>query len=487
MKRDNTDHDMIHLDEQTIAQYVLKAPEVEPRRAEIAKHLKRCNGCKQLFKEVSAYYTEFQKLQQQSLQTLPAIVAPDRALRSYTSRQDSSIAAQKRTLPQRFMESFRSYPARWSAGFVTVITGLVLLTAKFAAGDTNPAYARAKDEFLIVYNKHGDELWRKHAGVGFDYETMLKAEPEMSTDDYFKVVDVDGDGKNEVVASYGWMSQPLAAKSNVIVCYKNNGEDLWRFPLDREMIFGTEKFSNDYHISKMIVGDFEGNGKIEIIASALHVPYYPTAIIRLDAKDGHQLDVYWNPGASPRLLSWDINRDGKKEVFVVGTNNGYNQASLAVFDPRAISGHAPAPPDYTPAGVAAGKEEYYILFPRSDVNTLSNEKRNNVHFLRLTPDNLLEVYTAEVQAPTYAPGVIYYFDRTMACVRVIGNDYFEQAYQKLQSEGKIKKSLHVEYDELRQGVRYWDGGRFVKERMMNQKYKVERSVRNPAVVERDIK
>jgi hypothetical protein len=465
---------MKHLDERTLALYILKAPEVKDQRTAIAKHLRACKGCAALRDEISEYYTEFQTMHESQNSTTLPVLMPEQALQSFFVRQGVVMPAPRPGLLQQFVHSFRRYPVRWSTGFATVIAGLVLLTTTFKTGDSNPAYARAKEEFLVVYNKQGKELWRKHAGIGFDLEYIARNTPYESVDNFVRAVDVDNDGANEVIAVFGLLSQPIAEGKNVVTCYGSDGSARWKYPFHRKMTFGNEAFSDDYHLTKIMVEDFDNDGRVEVIATATHSPYYPTAIIRLDAQRGVFQSEYWNSGLLAASHQADLDGDGIVELLFGGTNNGYNQAALVVLDPRAIDGHSPAPSAYLPVGIPTGREKYYLLFPKSDLLSVSTEKRNRISSIRLTSEGLLEVRSLEVgEGGRFPKELHYYFDSAMRCVRVTATDYFEEAHRKLEAEGKLTTKLSEQYfEELRQGIRYWDGEKFVKEAVKSGRYEI---------------
>jgi hypothetical protein len=155
----------------------------------------------------------------------------------------------------------------------------------------------------------------------------------------------------------------------------------------------------------------------------------------------------------------------------VGENNAFDMASLAVLDPRALSGHSPAVPAFTPKDLPAATEKYYILFPRSDLKKFAHHKRNVAAASELQPDGLLRVDVAEDWADFGFYPLFYFFDRSMRCVRVMGEDTFINFHHKLEAEGKLTRKLDAQYyEELRQGVLYWDGEKFVHEPTMNKYY-----------------
>jgi acetyl-CoA carboxylase beta subunit len=67
--------------------------------------------------------------------------------------------------------------------------------------------------------------------------------------------------------------------------------------------------------------------------------------------------------------------------------------------------------------------------------------------------------------------LMYYFDSSMRCARVDAHDEFVKFHKRLEAESKLKRVLDAQYfEELRRGVEYWDGEKFVNEPVMNKRY-----------------
>ncbi len=463
---------MNHIDEKTLVQYVLADEKVEADRKRIEAHLNTCAGCVALYGQIKAYYDEVSQLQKEQAEPTEALTLRRMIVR--VPPFAGSLNAIPKTLPVRFVLFVLRRPLVSTMSLAALFVGaLLLLMPKKALTDTNPAYARAKDEFLVVYNRQGEELWRKHIGIGYDFESVYRNNQFVAMDNFATTVDVDRDGRNEIIAIFGWIPNPIAAKINEMVCYYSDGGERWKYEFNRTMTFGSEEFSNDYRFVEMTVADFDRNGKVDIVAVATHLPYYPCAIVRLDAQQGILEGEYWHSGVCSILFKTDLDGDGIEELIFGGANNGSNQADLLVLDLRTMNGHAPAPPAYTPLKTENGTEEYYVLLPQSDLNVAGPDKRNAVIGIRLTSDTLLEVTTMEIQGADrmHLPGVIYYFDSGLNCVRVDANDYFVNAHRKMVEEGRLKTVLNEQYyEDLRQGVRYWDGEKFVEEPTINRRY-----------------
>jgi hypothetical protein len=465
--------DTAHLDERTIELFVIGSELLKDGRAAVGEHLSRCAGCAALHREISDYYAEVAGLaEEQAKKATLALYAPDRGIRPWAQGDHRLAVSEKSRLPSRFVQSVRRFPIRWASAFVAVAAALVFLLPQFFPHDRNPSYARAKDEYLLVYNEQGEELWRKHIGKGYDQGALpawISAHPEEA----LTAFDVDGDGKNEVLAVFGWTSLRMVNPplDNRILCFNADGTERWRYEVHRNISIGGVQYADDYRIQLMLLGDYNRDGNPEVVLGVTQNPWFPSAMIRLNAIDGSFVSEYWHPGSIPYFVHKDINGDGVEELFFAGQNNRLGRACLVVLDPRTIEGYAPAPKKYIPQGIPEGKEEYYLIFPPTDLEREWVDITNQVMRLTIKADGLLEVVVME-PLDRFRAEIYYYFDSSMKCVSVRGSDHFTAAHRQLEKEGKLKERLNdAYYERLRRGVSYWNGNRFVNHPTMTNLYR----------------
>jgi hypothetical protein len=382
------------------------------------------------------------------------------------------VGPYKRSLPQRALAFIRYRPMRsagMAIGMLAVLLGALFILRPVK--DSTVAYARAKDEFLVAYNKSGGEVWRKHIGVGYDWNELKTSYRDMydSPEEIANAIDIDGDGNREVVSLYA--VEGSQRESNSIVCFNSDGSQRWRYEFHRNMVFGKESFTDDYVIRTFKIVDFRHNKKLEIVALADHRTYYPSAIVLIDAGTGALISEFWHSGLYMRLLTRDMERDGYERIIAIAQNNGFNVSSVTVLDPRTMSGHAPAPPDYTPQGIPEGTEEFYMTIPRSDLKNLAAQKRNVINKSFLNSEGL-ELVVSEVVNDVEYP-LYFHFDSMFKCARVENSDVFVVFHQRMEAEGKLTQKLTEQYYEnLRQDVQYWDGEKFVRKPVQNKNYKM---------------
>jgi len=458
---------MAHVDQHTLELFVLDAPEVGAQRHMIESHLAECPGCKALKAEIEEYHEEVQSLRQQRTMDNPEAVTARHVIaripRFHGDRQQLSR-------PARVVVFMVRHPVA-TLGAIAVLFALLVLTLLPRAGisDRNPAYARAQNEFVVVYNSQGAELWRKHIGPGYDLQG-LKARPlGMFPDRYLATLDVDADGMNEVVAIPGVLG-PAAPEYRTVFCYGPDGAERWRFAQHGKMTFGQESFADDFIAQAFMAAPLGRSRKTSIAALSSVLCYYPACLALLSGVNGSVEGCYWHPGVVMTLDRHDVDGDGTEEILLGGQNNGFSLASLAVLDPDVLEGHAPAPASHTPANVPPGREKFYILFPRSDLGAFAvNRSARVVGLSYLSPGHLMATVAEDFESRTVP--LLFHFDSSMVCTRVEAEDTFVVAHRQLKKEGKLKAELNVDYFEaLRREVQYWDGSRFVKVPATNKLY-----------------
>ncbi len=493
---------MEHIEKNILEKYIISRENFTPGELDnITAHLAHCAYCKDHAEKLTAFYDSVSKEMQNNpterdkafvekllvpkgwITTRNRLALPEKKL-ALQERVDNALSTfveiiepYHRPLAQRIVRYIQLHPVKTTVRFsmAACLVGLALFFAK-PFKDTNPEYARAKDEFLVVYNKNGNELWRKYIGIGYDLEKLRVQEPGFDPNNYLQTIDVDGDGKKEVIAIFGMLSewQP----KNIIYCYTPDGKEQWTYRFNRQMTFGNKLFDDTYNFRNILVGDFDKNGSIEIIAVISHGGWFPTAIVNINAQEGILLNEYWHSGSIHRLINRDLDNDGIEEIIATGENNGFNLASVFVIDPRNFQGHSPAPEEYTPKNISIGNEKYYLLVNRSDLQEYSSHQRNRARGFWFNSDgSLIVTVTEEIERTEYT--LLYFFSPTLQCINVDGEDKFVTLRNKFIAEGKLTKKLDAQYyEDLRKGVQYWNGDKFVYTPTMNKKY-VEVAMRLP--------
>lgn len=458
---------MNHIDEKILELFVLDAEEVRGERAGIERHLLECAGCADLAKEMRGFYDEVSELRnKRPEQETRALTVRNMMIRP-PSRDAVAWDQVPKTMPARAVLFVLRHPVLSSVSFAAVVVAalLLVLLPQRHTQDLNPSYARPKDEFLVAYNNQGEEVWRKHVGNGFD---LYVAKWPLNRRAIF-TADANHDGRNEVYCIYGDI--PNLPFHSSIVSYDWDGRERWRYEFHKDVRFGKEQITDDYEFNSMLVGDFYHDGNVEIFAELEHHERYPNVVIRLDAKTGALTGEFLHAGNIEYMTHKDFEKTGVDEIFLTNTSVFDGRVPLVVFDPRAVDGCAPVPAGMEPAGIPPGTEKYYILFPRTGLEKTRNFLSTAGETMYFKPNGLLEVITYDRFKDGSAFAVMYYFDSTMRCTNVLASEPNLTYYRKLQQEELTIRKIDQQFlDDLRKGVQYWDGEKFVSRPAVNKRY-----------------
>ena len=472
-----------HINQTLMEQYFLDRENLPAQDIRnMQEHLEHCALCREQYAHLEQFYGDLNKRMQETpteqdrefagrLITGRFFDRASRLLPFKSSRQtamapfDKMKSLKKIPLIYPIIRFAVFHPLKFAAANVTAAAATIgtflMLQQAPEISDRNPEYARAKDEFLVAYNKSGEELWRQHIGLNFDEEIMKSSLGHDIGDKIIKTFDLNNDGKKEILAIVGFS---VFSKRNSVTCYKSDGTINWIFSFSRRMTFGNYEYFDDYGTSELMVQDINGDSLAEIFVVYNHALYYPSALLRLDALTGNLMEEYWNPGAIYSLAHYDLDGDGRDEIIFGGTHNGYNTAFMGVLKPGQMSGHAPAPPAYTPAGYELNPSQKYLLFPRSDLAEFSTAPRSNVPGIRFIQDGTVFIDVNEVYRKTGSLIMYFSFNQALQCIKVDVSDQFRMFHEQMRAEGKVTQTIDARYFEaLRRGVQYWDGEGFTNQ------------------------
>ena len=385
--------------------------------------------------------------------------------RAEAGERKSPVFAYKNELDAWFGETFKnSHPMdqargsrlklRWAlgGGAFLIAAGVLLYVLVLRHGP--PADFHIEGSMLIVVDKHDHELWRKDTKAedlrpeSFyrgNFQVMHKEQSGILPSLVIK--DINGDGDTEVV--FALKREKDQTGEGDIFCWDRRGTKLWKFHPNRLLECGRKVFSPDYRISGFYCRDIDGDGKLEIFVKAFQAPDWPCLLAVLDSS-GKMIGEFWNAGYLTDLSFWDINGDGREELIVCGVNNEYRGGCLMVFDPRHISGASPQSGEFFCKGLGPGSMLYYITTPYTEVSRAHGDRVDGLREVDVTGNAWIRSMAGN--------GLIYEFDFGLRCIQASWGNSFAMSYDELRRSGAVTSELGRAYsDELRDGIRYFDG------------------------------
>jgi hypothetical protein len=253
---------------------------------------------------------------------------------------------------------------RTTAWLVVVLALSVTLYAVLTSSGTSaqPASYRVGGRTLSVFDSAGRLLW-DHTFADPIHEGIYQHLPLT----WFG--DLDGDGTTEFLFVYQKSVQGAAGAS--LYCFSHDGKILWQFVPGRSVRTAKETFDPSFFSTRGILVTKDSNRGTVIVANSIHALYYPSQIAVLSPR-GQLLAEYWHSGHIDMVKALDLDRDGRKELYLSGINNELHAATLIVLELEGMSGTSGSRhnADYQILNVPMATERTRLVFNRSCINLL---------------------------------------------------------------------------------------------------------------------
>ena len=295
----------------------------------------------------------------------------------------------------------------------------------------------------MVTGGDGRELWR--AEFPHDLlESGMRA--RAGVQDAMSLVDLDGDGHNEVLVNARFL--PNWAHSDLLVCFTGTGKELWRFSPGREVSTRTETFPPPYNIWIVRQTPVMHDRSRYLVVSSFNELFYPNQVAILDA-GGRMVREYWHSGRFTALTLADLDHDGEPELYLAGISNSYRRGTLVGLRLQDVSGASQeVNQDYQLLDFAPAHEMLRVLFSRSDLNVAENPF-NAVNEVFESAGSLA-VHLTEHFPPGKAV-VHFRLNQKFEVTDISAGDYFPMEHDELFRLGKLdhKFERHRDIDPLR--------------------------------------
>jgi hypothetical protein len=457
---------MKHIDQHTLELFILGSPDPGMSSRQIQRHLKECHGCRELYDEISQYYHRVSE----NLRRSEGKPLPDgQALVRQTVREEV-IPVPVTSLPVRspirmLTRTFifvRQHPVAAGVGSVilaSAIFGAVTLTTSLMK-DTNPSYysLNSAEAKLQIYNKENEKLWEVPTRWAAEAATVEK-EQEVEV---VKITDLDGDGKNEVVATLrGLPGEPTNTFSLCI--FSANAQLISRATVDHPVQF-RGKTSADTHLGYGLDIIDPGRGAKKEILCRAFTAWSPCAVVRYSS-DGELLGEYWHYGHLTHMLAVDSLQQGNHLILIAGTDDvndtagGTRFAVVGLLDPKDIVGLSEATTTPGFGYVPSNAERALTQFPNTQLN-LTFHSKASVHSVNLNACDSARFASVWWNTTIGSEHLMleYLLRRDLSVVDIRPSDDFLYGFPTLQKEAKLPPSAPLKIaSDLKAQVRYWDG------------------------------
>ena len=345
---------------------------------------------------------------------------------------------------------------KWKSIILALIITFILSFIFVLDFDDNPAMFLQENKLLQIKNKNGKVLWT--VVMNFDPLTGL----DQSTTSR-KIVDIDEDGTNEVLICEENLV-PEMYNYGRLACYNYKKQIIWEYTF-RDTVSTFRRWNNLYHIS--IIDTITLNNRKLVVCSTRNIPNFPSAVFKLDLLTGNRVDslnTFWNAGTLNNGIIGDYNKDGRKEIVLGGLHNGFQRAILVSIDIESLSGQTPSPERYKFINKPLAKVNQFILLPNSDYGKLYARSNSVAHQHLYFKERNEEFETATIDGSD--KGVLFYygFDKYLNLRWIDCGDDAQLARDSLVAKGVLNKpftNTNEYFELLRKQIQYWDGEKFI--------------------------
>jgi len=355
----------------------------------------------------------------------------------------------------------------------TVITALLLIIAALLYGpiDKNPVAVDFAGEEMILKNESGSVLERITVGE----QTVQAA--QSNAHQAYRLGDIDGNGRNEMC----WTRHASGQKGSTprLQC-KGVGEDTLRWTLETNFDVSFPRApavtTKGFGANHLRIGDFDANGRPEMIVTLQHNKYFPYLVLKLDAETGREVGRYIHPGyffSHPLIV--DLNADGVNEILLTGVNNAYDQAVFTVLDPRYVDGHGPTRGDYVVEDTEPAREIAYLRIPATVVDSTQPKtvnKGSSLSHYRTRERILVEVWDGRHPGSEKRKSqVLIRMDYDFKPVAIGTASHYDRLADRLAASEEIDKVPDYDYFQwYKRQFQYWTGSGWTKESTINARW-----------------
>ncbi|GEM_PF-1440975 len=341
---------------------------------------------------------------------------------------------------------------------------LVFFSGNPTSSPSSLSQVKAQGRTLIGLDASGHELWRRMlpepvnpvpGNFRFYYTRNMKSS--------IRIADVTADGRPEVLVITG-ESYPETIKPWVLNCLDDSGRLLWRYDPGEAIRYPKRTSDTNWRLCVDPV-DLDADGRREVVVLSHNHRMFVAKVTVLDG-GGRIRGEYVNGGRVEDVNYTDLDGDGTREIIAGAFHNGTTRPALFALDPRDMGGASPQQdtPDYQCLDRPAGRELYYLLFPRDPVMERLMPL-GGVGAVEILPDGIIA--RTEVGDNRLSGTLDFFLRFDLTLDRVETSSAYAFLYRRLFEQGELRRAFSSEMVRDLDPVLYWDGSRFTATRTRN--------------------
>ncbi len=248
------------------------------------------------------------------------------------------------------------------------------------------------------------------------------------------VGDLVGDGHKEALVSL----PDEHGDDRAVYCFSETGKLMWRYEFKETLTFGSGDYGPPWLIGAWLLHRASGHTRIALALQ--HNVWWPSLLVLLD-DHGQEASRFVNSGVI-YSMAW-LDTSSSPLLLAGGVRNREDEVSgaLAVLDGNQPSGTSPEQPGsgFECKSCPPGRPLKYFVFPRSELNTVSDSPHNRVFYVHRGGD-VVYVKTAEYLTERLDAVGMFEFSPDLELKRASWSDAYREAHWQFEREGKITHS-----------------------------------------------
>ena len=366
------------------------------------------------------------------IETVPGqgyrLVAEVRAAAAVDTIQPAPIveAAGADAAAQARGQNLRRFRLAWVAFGAVALSGAFIGVIVLFRYLPNPVVRRASinGRTLTAIGALGNVLWTSELD-----SPWMERFPGDDSSWRIQVVDLNGDGLTEVL-----VAPQTSPDEDQLLCFSSRGRLLWRYRAQIQARFGTWDVPGPWTFWRMLVAPDRGGRSIYLAVD--HSIWWPSFLVRVSASGEPRL-VFASSGHIRSLGQLRI--ASGNYILAGGINNEYGQAYLAALrqdGPPTTSPQRAVGKYLCTRGCSSETPYRFILFPRSELNTASEEPYNYAVRIRYRTNGVTVVTDELSRGPMMT--AFYDFSQELKPERVAYGDGYQDIHERFEREGRIK-------------------------------------------------
>lgn len=350
----------------------------------------------------------------------------------------------------------------WLSAVIIILSLCFIIFVTVLDVDDNPSTLSADGTSLFVKNKNGKVLWTKSISFNPLIPVSEKAISRLA-----KLVDINGDGNNElIITSETDKESGNLDNRSIIRCYDKDQNILWRYTFRDSVSSKREELNTEYGITLLDTLTYSGQKSLFLISS--NGPSFSSAIYRIDLARGKRLPgTFWSAGHVMDAYIKDVDLDKKHEIIGAGYDNSYEDLVFFAYEIDTLTKMRPETDEYMLKGFPTAEMIVYIRFPKTDYDNYF-KVRTPVYFsggFSFEDVSLKFKFGPALPEEPMYPELGYEINYNFKDIEVVVSSPFRVQRDSLVVHGLLKTPYTDTKDYknlIRNGILYWKDGKWVK-------------------------